>query len=166
MSSLPCPIISTRCGWPTSVMTTLLLQAVHDTLRTLLADPKYLRAQPGIPPRRSHLESDPGAASACALPGDGCGRTSDGALEGRPYRLSAPRTRHHGGISGASCLALFRRAFAQDKLQARGHASPAVFNLLNRLGHAQKTRGMCTFGSAIATEPVWSRIWLATCGAA
>jgi hypothetical protein len=31
-----------------SVMTTLLLQAVRDTLRTLLADPKYLGAQPGI----------------------------------------------------------------------------------------------------------------------
>src|SRR5256886_12042340 len=31
-----------------SVMTTLLFQAVHDTLRTLLADPKYLGAQPGI----------------------------------------------------------------------------------------------------------------------
>ena len=30
------------------VMTTLLLQAVRDTLRTLLADPKYLGAQPGI----------------------------------------------------------------------------------------------------------------------
>jgi Transposase zinc-binding domain/Putative transposase len=31
-----------------SMMTTLLFQAVHDTLRTLLADPKYLGAQPGI----------------------------------------------------------------------------------------------------------------------
>ena len=31
-----------------SVMTTLLLQAVRDTLSTLLADPKYLGAQPGI----------------------------------------------------------------------------------------------------------------------
>src|SRR5262249_51500447 len=31
-----------------SGMTTLLFQAVHDTLRTLLADPKYLGAQPGI----------------------------------------------------------------------------------------------------------------------
>jgi transposase-like zinc-binding protein/putative transposase len=30
------------------VMTTLLLQAVRDTLSTLLADPKYLGAQPGI----------------------------------------------------------------------------------------------------------------------
>src|SRR5438093_1590776 len=30
------------------VMTTLLLQAVRDTLGTLLADPKYLGAQPGI----------------------------------------------------------------------------------------------------------------------
>ena len=30
------------------VMTTLLLQAVRDTLRTFLADPKYLGAQPGI----------------------------------------------------------------------------------------------------------------------
>ena len=31
-----------------SMMTTLLFQAVHDTLHTLLADPKYLGAQPGI----------------------------------------------------------------------------------------------------------------------
>jgi Transposase zinc-binding domain len=31
------------------VMTTLLFQAVRDTLCTLLADPKYLGAQPGIP---------------------------------------------------------------------------------------------------------------------
>jgi hypothetical protein len=30
------------------VMTTLLFQAVRDTLNTLLADPKYLGAQPGI----------------------------------------------------------------------------------------------------------------------
>ena len=29
-------------------MTTLLFQAVRDTLGTLLADPKYLGAQPGI----------------------------------------------------------------------------------------------------------------------
>ena len=29
-------------------MTTLLFQAVRDTLGTLLADPKYLAAQPGI----------------------------------------------------------------------------------------------------------------------
>ena len=30
------------------VMTTLMFQAVRDTLSTLLADPKYLGAQPGI----------------------------------------------------------------------------------------------------------------------
>ena len=30
------------------VMTTLLFQAVRDTLDTLLADPHYLGAQPGI----------------------------------------------------------------------------------------------------------------------
>ena len=30
------------------VMTTLLFQAVRDTLCTLLADPKYLGVQPGI----------------------------------------------------------------------------------------------------------------------
>ena len=36
--------------WLTNVpvMTTLLFQAVRDTLGTLLADPKYLGAQPGI----------------------------------------------------------------------------------------------------------------------
>jgi hypothetical protein len=37
------------------VMTTLFLQAVRDTLHTLLADPKYLGGQPGILAGVSHL---------------------------------------------------------------------------------------------------------------
>ena len=41
---------STHPLWLTNVqvMTTLLFQAVRDTLCTLLADPQYLGAQPGI----------------------------------------------------------------------------------------------------------------------
>ena len=49
MSSLPSRMTSIRCGCANvPLMTTLLFQAVRDTLTTLLADPKYLGAQPGI----------------------------------------------------------------------------------------------------------------------
>ena len=51
------------------VMTTLLFQAVRDTLSTLLADPKYPGRPAGHHRRAPHLEPDAGAASARALPG-------------------------------------------------------------------------------------------------
>ena len=48
VSSSPCPMSSILWLANVPVMTTLLFQAVRDTLGTLLADPKYLGAQPGI----------------------------------------------------------------------------------------------------------------------
>ena len=82
------------------VMTTLLFQAVRDTLGTLLADPKYLGAQPGII-AALHTWSQTLVLHPhvhCLVTGGGL--TPDGALEGRPQRLSAPGTGGDGGLSG------------------------------------------------------------------
>ena len=82
------------------VMTTLLFQAVRDTLGSLLADPEVPRRAAGHPGGAAHLESDPGAASARALPGHRGRADPGGAVEGGAQRLSAAGARGHGGVSG------------------------------------------------------------------
>jgi hypothetical protein len=53
-----------------AVMTTLLFQAVRDTLSTLLADPKYLGAQPGILAAQERSLASVSATSALVLTGE------------------------------------------------------------------------------------------------
>ena len=122
-----------------SVMTTLLLQAVHDTLRTLLADPKYLGAQPGIL-AALHTWSQTLMLHPhvhCLVTGGG--RPSDGAWKAVRHGFLLPArvimAVFRGKLRGA-----LRRAFAQDALVLPEARRPQqLLNLLNRLGHAQKT---------------------------
>ncbi len=118
-----------------------MFQAVHDTLRPLLADPKYRGlGAAGHPRGAAHLESDAGPASARALFGHGRGSDARGALEGRPPRVSAPGTGRHGGVSGQDA----RRdptAWTRGALVVPEGLRPQQgLNLLNRLGHPTKTR--------------------------
>src|SRR4051794_19619122 len=53
-----------------AVMTTLLFQAVRDTLSTLLADPQYLGAQPGILAAQERSLASVSATSALVLTGE------------------------------------------------------------------------------------------------
>jgi hypothetical protein len=122
-----------------SVMTTLLFQAVHDTLRTLLADPKYLGAQPGIL-AALHTWSQTLMLHPhvhCLVTGGG--RTSDGAWKAVRNGFLLP-ARVIMAVFRGKLLDALRRAFAQDALVLPEAMRPQQFlNLLNRLGHAQKT---------------------------
>ena len=123
------------------VMTTLLFQAVRDTLCTLLADPKYLGAQPGII-AALHTWSQTLVLHPhvhCLVTGGGL--TPDGALEGRPQRLSAPGTGGHGGVSGQDAGGHPAGLGRGDALVLPEPMRPQQFlNLLNRLGHPTKTK--------------------------
>jgi hypothetical protein len=123
-----------------SVMTPLLLQAVHDTLRTLLAAPQYLGAPPGIlavlHTWSQTLVWHPHVH--CLVTGGGL--TPDGHW----------KAVHHGFLLPARVvMAVFRgkmRAAIRQTL-ARGaltlpeplRAQPWL-NLLNRLGHPTQTK--------------------------
>jgi hypothetical protein len=120
-------------------MTTLLFQAVHDTLRTLLADPKYLGAQPGslaaLHPWSQTLMRHPHVH--CLVTGGG--RTSDGAWKAVRHGFLLP-ARVIMAVFRGKLLGALRRAFAQDALVLPEAMRPQQFlNRLNRLGHAQKT---------------------------
>ena len=122
------------------VMSTLLFQAVRDSVVELLADPKYLGAQPGSSPR-----STPGARPWCCIPmcmfGHGWRSDARRALEGRPPWVSAPGTGRHVGVSGQDAR---RHPACVDSRRVGGAGGAAssqqVLNLLNRLGHPTKTR--------------------------
>jgi hypothetical protein len=118
-------------------MTTLLFQAVRDTLCTLLADPQYLGAQPGIIAAlhtwsqtlvlHPHLH--------CLVTGGGL--TSDGHWKAvhngflLPSRVVMPLFR-------GKLLAALRRALRQGQLQLPVGMHPQrCENLLNKLGRAK-----------------------------
>ena len=122
-----------------SVMTTLLFQAVHDTLRTLLADPKYLGAQPGLLTAlhtwsqtlvlHPHLH--------CLVTGGGL--TPDGHWKAVRNGFLLP-ARVVMAVFRGKMLGGLRQAFARDALVLPEAMRPQQFlNLLHRLGHAQKT---------------------------
>jgi len=120
------------------MMTTLLLQAVRDTLGTFLADPTDLGAQPGILAalhtwsqtlvRHPHLH---GFVTGGGLPPDGhwqAGRS--GFL--RPARVVM-------AVWRGKRLGALRQAFARDALGLPEAMRPQQWlTLLPRLGHAQK----------------------------
>ena len=138
------------------VMTTLLFQAVRDTLGTLLADPKYLGRAAGHPRGAAHLESDPGAASACALPGHGRWADPGRALGGRAPRVSAPGTGGDGGVSGQDAGGDPAGLCAGRVGPARGDAAAAVAQPPEPPGPSDEdASGMCGSWSAIATGPGW-----------
>src|ERR671931_261538 len=117
------------------VMTPLLLQAVRDTLGTLLADPKYLGAQPGILAAlhtwsqtlvlHPHLH--------CLVTGGGL--TDAG--QWRPVRngFLLP-VRVVMALFRGKLMAAIRQAWARGVLALPAAMRPQqLVNLLNRLGH-------------------------------
>src|SRR2546422_1736016 len=122
-----------------SVMTTLLFQAVHDTLRTLLADPKYLGAQPGII-AALHTWSQTLVLHPhvhCLVTGGGV--TPDGHWKAVRHGFLLP-ARVVMAVFRGKMLGALRRAFAQDALGLPEAMRPQQFlHLLNRLCHPTKT---------------------------
>ena len=123
-----------------SVMTTLLLQAVRDTLGTLLADPKYLGARPGIIAAlhtwsqtlvlHPHLH--------CLVMGGGLTPTGQWVAVRNGLLLPA---RVVMAVFRGKMLAAMRQTFARGVLVLPAAMRPQqLVNLLNRLGHPAQTK--------------------------
>jgi hypothetical protein len=121
-------------------MTTLLFQTVRDTLCTLLADPRYLGAQPGILAAlhtwsqtlvlHPHLH--------CLVTGGGL--TPDGHWKAVRNGFLLP-ARVVMAVFRGKMLDALQRAFARDTLVLPEAMRPQQFlNLLNRLGHPTQTK--------------------------
>ena len=122
------------------VMTTLLFQAARATLCTLLADPKYLGAQPGIIAAlhtwsqtlvlHPHLH--------CLVTGGGL--TPDGQWRAVRNGFLLP-ARVVMAVFRGKMLAAIRQALACEALTVPAPMRPQQLqNLLNRLGHPRKTK--------------------------
>ena len=123
------------------VMTTLLFQAVRATLCTLLAAPKYLGAQPGI---RAALHTWSQTLVLhphlhCLVTGGGLTPVGQWVAVRHGFLLPA---RVVMAVFRGKMLAALRQAWARGTLALPASLRPQQFmNLLNRLGHATKTRG-------------------------
>jgi hypothetical protein len=122
------------------VMTTLLFQTVRDTLCTLLADPQYLGAQPGIL-AALHTWSQTLVLHPhvhCLVTGGGL--TPDGQWQAVRQGLLLP-ARVVMAVFRGKMLDAIRQAYAREALVLPEGLRPQPFvNLLNRLGHPTKTR--------------------------
>src|SRR5919201_3367904 len=123
-----------------SVMTTLLFQAVRATLVTLLADPKYLGAQPGIlaalHPWSQTLVLHPHVH--CLVTGGGL--PPDGQWQAVRQGFLLP-ARVVMAVFRGKLLAAIRQALARADLAWPAGMRPQPFlNLLTRLGHPRKTK--------------------------
>src|SRR4029434_4125360 len=121
------------------VMTTLLFQAVRDTLDTLLADPHSLGAQPGIlaalPTWSQTLVLHPHVH--CLVTGGGL--TPDGHWKAVRHGFLLP-ARVVMAVLRGQMLGALRWAFDRDALGLPEARRPQqLLKLLHRLGHAQKT---------------------------
>jgi hypothetical protein len=123
-----------------AVMTTLLFQAVRDTLGTLLADPKYLGAQPGII-AALHTWSQTLVLHPhvhCLVTGGGL--TPAGAWKAARHGFLLP-IRVVMAVFRGKMLAAIRQALARETLVLpEGLRRQQVLNLLTRLGHPRKTK--------------------------
>jgi Putative transposase/Transposase zinc-binding domain len=121
-------------------MTTLLFQAVRDTLVTLLADPKYLGAQPGIL-AALHTWSQTLVLHPhvhCLVTGGGL--TPDGQWQAVRTGFLLP-VRVVMAVFRGKLLAAIRQALTREDLALPEGMRPQPFlNLLNRLGHPRKTK--------------------------
>jgi hypothetical protein len=122
------------------VMSTLLFQAVRETLFDLLADPKYLGTQPGMIAAlhtwsqtlvlHPHLH--------CLVTGGGL--TPDGHWKAVRNGFLLP-ARVVMAVFRGKMLAAIRQALAREELTVPTPMRPQQFlHLLNRLGHPRKTR--------------------------
>jgi hypothetical protein len=123
-----------------ALMTSLLFTAARDTLFTLLGDPKYLGAQPGIIAGlhtwgqtlvlHPHLH--------CVVTGGGLSPTGQWIAVRNGYLLPG---RVVMAVFRGKLLDALRRAWSRGALQLPPGMRPQPFlNLLNRLGHKKKTR--------------------------
>jgi Putative transposase/Transposase zinc-binding domain len=123
------------------VMTTLLLQAVRDTLGTFLAAPKYLGAQPGS------IAALPTWSQTLGLHPHLHGLVTGGGLPPAGQWVAV----RHGFLLPARVVmavlrgkmgAAIRQTFARGALALPESMPPQpLLNLLNRLGHPTKPRG-------------------------
>jgi hypothetical protein len=122
------------------VMTTLLFQAVRDTLSTLLADPKSLGAQPGII-AALHTWSQTLVLHPhvhCLVTGGGL--TADGHWKAVRNGFLLP-ARVVMAVFRGKMLDAMHQALAREELAlSEGLRPQACLNLLNRLGHPRKTQ--------------------------
>jgi len=120
-------------------MTTLLFQAVRDTLCTLLADPQYLGAQPGII-AALHTWSQTLVLHPhvhCLVTGGGV--TPAGQWVAVRHGFLLP-VRVVMAVFRGKMLAAIRQAWVHGALVLPDGLRPQQFlNLLNRLGHPRKT---------------------------
>jgi hypothetical protein len=123
-----------------SVMTSLLFQAVRDTLGTLLADPKYLGAQPGIIAAlhtwsqtlllHPHLH--------CLITGGGLTPAGQWRAVRNGFLLPA---RVVMAVFRGKMVDAIRRTLVRGELALPEPMGPQqVRNLLHRLGHPRKTK--------------------------
>jgi hypothetical protein len=121
------------------VMTTLLFQAVRDTLDTLLADPQYLGAQPGII-AALHTWSQTLVLHPhvhCLVTGGGLTPTGHWVAVRNGFLLPA---RVVMAVFRGKLLAAIRQAWAREELALPEGVRPQQLrNLLTRLGHPTKT---------------------------
>lgn len=122
------------------VMTTLVFQAVRATLVALLADPKYLGAQPGILVAL-HTWSQTLVLHPhvhCLVTGGGL--TAEGQWKAVRHGFLLP-VRVVMAVFRGKLLAAIRQALAREALALpEGMPLQPFLNLLNRLGHPRKTK--------------------------
>lgn len=122
------------------LMSTLVFQAVRDTLGTLLADPKYLGAQPGMI-AALHTWSQTLVLHPhihCLVTGGGLTPGGQWVTVRNGFLLPA---RVVMAVFRGKMLAATRRALAREELTVPEPMRPQqVLNLLNRLGHPTKTQ--------------------------
>jgi hypothetical protein len=123
------------------VMTTLLFQAVRDTLFDLLGDPKYLGIQPGII-AALHTWSQTLVLHPhvhCLVTGGGLTPMGQWVAVRNGFLLPA---RVVMAVFRGQMLEAIRQALAREALTLPEPRRPQqVLNLRNRLGHPTKTRG-------------------------
>jgi Putative transposase/Transposase zinc-binding domain len=122
------------------VMSTLLFQAVRETLRTLLAAPKYLGAQPGLI-AALHTWSQ----TLMLHPHVHCLVTGGGLTSGGHWRAVRQGfllpARVVMAVFRGKMLAAIRQAYARGALVVPERLRPQqMLNLLTRLGHPRKTQ--------------------------
>jgi Putative transposase/Transposase zinc-binding domain len=121
-------------------MTTLLFQAVRDTLGTLLADPKYLGAQPGIL-MALHTWSQTLVLHPhvhCLVTGGGLTPTGSWVAVRNGFLLPA---RVVMAVFRGKMVAAIRQTFTRGALALPELMRPQqLLNLLHRLGHPTKTK--------------------------
>jgi len=122
------------------VMTTLLFQAVRDTLCTLLADPQYLGAHPGII-AALHTWSQTLLLHPhvhCLVTGGGLTPAGQWVAVRNGFLLPA---RVVMAVFRGKMVAAIRQTVARGELPLPEPMRPQqVVNLLNRLGHPTKTK--------------------------